>query len=143
MNDVLQHVDEADVAASVAELRRVLRPDGALLVRTNGGRTDEARSLGLAPVRRALAARGARAWRLPDPANHIREPRLVAVGCAQGKGSEGSKRATCGIPEPARSASNAIGRAVLGQEARYLRGSGRRLPYGHTLFAVAVPLESR
>ena len=38
LNDVLQHVDEDEVDAGLRELRRVLRPDGVLLVRTNGGR---------------------------------------------------------------------------------------------------------
>ncbi len=38
LNDVLQHVDERAVAASLGELRRVLKEGGALVVRTNGGR---------------------------------------------------------------------------------------------------------
>ena len=38
LNDVLQHVDEREVDAGLRELRRVLRPDGVLLVRTNGAR---------------------------------------------------------------------------------------------------------
>src|SRR5581483_9656225 len=37
-NDVLQHVDESELARSLAELRRVLRPEGRLLLRTNGSR---------------------------------------------------------------------------------------------------------
>jgi ubiquinone/menaquinone biosynthesis C-methylase UbiE len=35
-NDVLQHVPEADVGASLAELRRVLDPQGVLFIHTNG-----------------------------------------------------------------------------------------------------------
>jgi SAM-dependent methyltransferase len=36
--DVLQHVHEDELDASVSELRRVLAPNGTLLVRTNGSR---------------------------------------------------------------------------------------------------------
>src|SRR5205823_11066752 len=38
LNDVLQHVHEEDVDASLSELRRVVDVAGALLVRTNGAR---------------------------------------------------------------------------------------------------------
>src|SRR5438093_7588237 len=38
MNDVLQHVPEDEVDASLSELRRVLGSGGALLLRTNGAR---------------------------------------------------------------------------------------------------------
>ncbi len=64
LNDVLQHVDEDEVGAGLRELLRVLRPDGVLLVRTNGGRHARRERVGLAALRRRLAqgrARGRRA----------------------------------------------------------------------------------
>src|SRR5205823_13932245 len=38
LNDVVQHVLQSEVQPSLAEIHRVLRPDGTLLVRTNGTR---------------------------------------------------------------------------------------------------------
>ena len=67
-NDVLQHVDEHDVARSLSELRRVLRSDGALLVRTNGGRRARRERPDWRLYDRATLRRGARAVRLPVPA---------------------------------------------------------------------------
>ena len=135
MNDVLQHVEEADVTASIAEVLRVLRPDGALLVRTNGGRTmrrerSDWRLYDERSLRAELERGGFRILRTTY-ANLV----LSLWGALRGKSPKAPSESTCGIPGPARSTSNAIGRAVLGQEARYLRGPGRRLPYGHTLFA--------
>ena len=143
MNDVLQHVEEAAVAASIAEVLRVLRPDGTLLVRTNGGRTmrrerSDWRLYDERSLRAELERGGFRILR-STYANLL----LSLWGAVRGKAPKAPSESTCGIPETARSTSNAIGRAVLGQEARYLRGPRRRLPYGHTLFALAVPRESR
>jgi len=143
MNDVLQHVEEADVTASIAELRRVLRLDGALLVRTNGGRKmrrerSDWRLYDERSLRDELEHGGFRIVRITY-ANLV----LSLWGALRGKAPKAPNESSCGIPEPARGLSNAIGRAVLGQEARYLRGPGRHVPFGHTLFALAVPRESR
>ena len=143
MNDVLQHVEEADVTASIVELRRVLRPDGALIVRTNGGRKmrrerPDWRLYDKRSLRAELEQGGFRILRITY-ANLV----LSLWGALRGKAPKAPSESTCGIPEPARSTSNAIGRAVLGQEARYLRRPDRCLPYGHTLFALAVPRENR
>jgi SAM-dependent methyltransferase len=143
MNDVLQHLEEPAVTASIVELRRVLRPDGALLVRTNGGRRmrrerSDWRLYDERSLRAELERGGFRIVR-STYANLV----LSLWGALRGRAPKAPSESTSGIPEPARSASNTIGRAVLGREASYLRGSRRRLPYGHTLFALAVPLESR
>lgn len=142
LNDVLQHVDETDVTKGIVALRRVLRPDGALLVRTNGGRTtrrerSDWRLYDEPSLRDELELGGLRVLRTTY-ANLV----LSAWGAVRGKAPKAPSESTCGIPGPAGRISNAIGRAVLGQEARYLRRTGRRLPYGHTLFAVAVPQEA-
>jgi 2-polyprenyl-3-methyl-5-hydroxy-6-metoxy-1,4-benzoquinol methylase len=139
LNDVLQHVDEDHVAAGLTELRRVLRPHGRLLLRTNGGRR---------------ARRERPDWRLYDSvslANALRQAELAIVrlthanmllsgwGALRGRSPKAPTATTCGIPSTAGSTVNAIGSAVLRAEAAYLRPPGRRLPYGHTLFAVATP----
>jgi ubiquinone/menaquinone biosynthesis C-methylase UbiE len=143
MNDVLQHVEETAVDASLAEVRRVLRPDGALLVRTNGGRAtrrerSDWRLYDERALRTQLERGGFRIVRATY-ANLV----LSLWGALVGKAPKAPSESTCGIPRPARRTSNAIGRTLLGQEARYLRAPTRRLPYGHTLFALAVPRERR
>jgi SAM-dependent methyltransferase len=139
LNDVLQHVEERDVEPSLRELRRTLRWDGALLVRTNGGRR----------ARRERAD-----WRLYDVellkteleragfgvvrVTHV-NALLSMWGAARGRGPTAPTTTTCGIPAQAGAATNAIGRTLLGLEARVLRHPRISLPYGHTLLAVAVP----
>lgn len=132
--DVLQHVREDDVPHSLSELRRVLRPTGALLVRTNGGRS--ARRLRIdwrlydrASLADELARGGFRVERLTH-ANLV--PSLL------GREPEPPTESSCGIPTPAGALRSAVGSALLGLEARYLRAPGRSLPRGHTLFALAT-----
>jgi SAM-dependent methyltransferase len=139
LNDVLQHVDEREVDAGLRELRRVLRADGVLLVRTNGGRH----------ARRERAD-----WRLYDADSLkgeleaagfdvVRITHVNAVlsmwGAARGRSPTAPTPTTCGIPAQAGSTANAVGRALLGLEARVLRHPRVNLPYGHTLLAVAAP----
>lgn len=139
LNDVLQHVAEAQVDPGLRDLRRVLRPDGVLLVRTNGGRR----------ARRERAD-----WRLYD-ADLLRgeleaagfdvvrvtyvNTALSLWGAARGRTPTAPTPTTCGIPAQAGSGANVVGRTLLGLEARILRHSTLSLPYGHTLLALAVP----
>ena len=139
LNDVLQHVAEPQVDAGLRELRRVLRPDGVLLVRTNGGRR---------------ARRERTDWRLYDvdslkaelDASGFDIVRVTYVntalslwGAARGRSPTAPTPTTCGIPAQAGPAVNAVGRTLLGLEARVLRHPRTSLPYGHMLLAVAVP----
>jgi 2-polyprenyl-3-methyl-5-hydroxy-6-metoxy-1,4-benzoquinol methylase len=65
---------------------------------------------------------------------------LSAWAGARGRSPQAPTMATSGIHRGAAgSFTNAVGGAVLALGARYLRGPRRRLPYGHTLFALAVP----
>ena len=57
LNDVLQHVDDRELDGSLRETRRVLRVDGALLVRTQRRVACETRAIRLAPLRREDAPR--------------------------------------------------------------------------------------
>lgn len=133
--DVLQHVDESEVDDGLGELRRTLRPGGALLVRTNGSRRSrrvradwrlyDARSLA-----DELTRSGFRLERMTH-ANMV----LSAFGPEPAAPTESS----CGIPAPAGRLRSAVGSALLRAEAGYLRAPGRSLPRGHTLFALATP----
>jgi SAM-dependent methyltransferase len=140
-NDVLQHVPEREIADSMDELRRVLRPGGTLLVRTNGGRR---------------ASRERPDWRLYDSrllvgiisAGGFRCERVTYVNAAgsllaalRGRGPKAPGAGRHGIPDLPGPAAAWISSALLGAEAAYLRRARRRspsIPYGHTLVAVAT-----
>jgi SAM-dependent methyltransferase len=134
--DVLQHVPEGLVDASLRELRRVLRPGGALLLRTNGDRRarrvrDDWRAYDAATVAADLRRAGF-AVRRVTYANGV--PSLAAA--ARGRRPEAPTGASCGIPPVEDGAKATVGRALLELEAR-LVSHGGRVPYGHTLFALA------
>ena len=139
LNDVLQHVDEREVDAGLRELRRVLRPDGVLLVRTNGGRharreRTDWRLYDADSLRADLEAAGFDVHRV----THVNAV-LSMWGAARRRGPTAPTPTTCGIPVEATSTANTVGRTLLGLEARALRHPRINLPYGHTLLAVAVP----
>jgi SAM-dependent methyltransferase len=136
-NDVLQHVDEAELRRALDEVRQVLVPSGLLLVRTNAGRAtrrerSDWRLYDPSALRRDLEGAGLRVERVTY-VNAI--PSLWASLLGRGPAAPTDERA--GIPGGAGVIVSAIGRALLSAEARYLRDSGRRLPYGHTLVALA------
>lgn len=140
LNDVLQHIPADEVSASLQELRRALRPDGVLLVRTGG----------------AARAREERAdWRIYDPgalaetlhaggfscerityANML--PSLVAA--LRGRTPRAPTRERHGIPTPSGPLISSVGYGLLRAEGSLLAHPRGRLPYGHTLFALARPL---
>ena len=136
-NDVLQHVPEADVDASLSELRRVLAPGGTVLLRTNGSRRlrrerDDWRAYDRSTLRGALEGAGLAVERLTY-ANLA----LSLYGALRRRSPHAPSERHDGIPrEPSRTVS-ILGRSLLAAEARWLARPGRALPYGHTLFAVA------
>mgnify|MGYP000070610045 CR=1 FL=1 len=139
-NDVLQHVHEDDVGASLLELRRVLAPAGTLLVRTNGARRlrrerDDWRAYDRRTLVETLAAAGLECERV----TYV-NCALSVYGLLRGRVPHAPTESGDGIPtrEPGRLAS-AVGGALLRAEARWLARPGRTLPYGHTLLAVATP----
>lgn len=137
VNDVLQHVPEAEMGRSVGELARVLAPGGLLLVRTNGARrarreAHDWRAYDRPSLRRALGEAGFRCERL----THVNVlPSLVAA--LRGSVPHAPSATGHGIPEPGGALKSLIGRACLAAEARYLARPGRSLPAGHTILAVA------
>lgn len=138
LNDVLQHVDESEARASMVELRRVLASDGVLVVRTNGAR------------------RGRRErsdWRLYEPASLRAElerggfdvRRLTFANMIFSALSElrgGRPRApsgrASGVPASPGAVASKLGALALSLEARVIERGGR-VPWGHTLLALAVP----
>ncbi len=139
VNDVLQHIREDEVTDSLRELQRVLRPSGALLVRTNGARQarrerDDWRVYDAGTLQATLATGGFRMERLTY-ANMV----ASLVAAARDRTPHAPTEAGSGIPLQPGALAQSVGKVLLAAEARYLAGPGRRLPYGHTLFAVAVP----
>jgi len=138
LNDVLQHVPEDLVGASLLELRRVLAPGGALLVRTNGARR---------------ARRPSREWRLYDAPTLRAELERAGFRCdrlthanlvgsawetARGRGPAPPSATSHGVPGASRSSGlDSLKLRLLLAEARWLARPGRSLPYGHTLLALA------
>ena len=139
-NDVLQHVLEENVARALRELRRVLRPDGALFLRTNGARRGhharaDWRVYDARGLRGALERAGFRCERLTY---------VNLVGSfwalARGRAPQPPTETTHGIPRGGGGLLGRINRWLLGVEAALLRHPSRSLPYGHTLIAVAIPV---
>lgn len=139
LNDVLQHIEEADVEASLRELRRVLKPSGALLVRTNGGlRTSRPRSDWRLYTRDALAGELERGGFRVERVSYVNLA-VSTLRASRGLTPKAPSESTSGIPPAPGRLGATIGPRLLGLEARYLARPGRSLPYGHTLLAVAVP----
>ncbi len=139
-SDVLQHVHENDVHASLGELRRVLAHDGALLLRTNGARRlrrerDDWRAYDRPTLVGVLQSAGFRCERVTY-ANTL----LSLVASVQGRTPHAPTDERHGIPTAPPSGIRAgVGGAVLRIESRFLARPVRTLPFGHTLFALAVP----
>jgi SAM-dependent methyltransferase len=139
LNDVIQHVHENELAVALGELRRVLHPDGALLVRTNGAlrprraRADW-RTYSAASLRDELARAGFAVERITH-ANML----LSTWPISRGRSPRPPTKERHGIPIPGSAMKARLGLSLLDLERRYLAKPGRRLPYGHTLIAVATP----
>jgi SAM-dependent methyltransferase len=137
MNDVLQHVPDAEVAASLGELRRVARPGAALVVRTGGARRarrerDDWRLYDRAELRRVLGEAGWRCERVTH-ANVVGS----ALAALRGRSPRAPDDSRHGIPTPVSPLQNAIGTATMALERAYLGHTRGTLPYGHTLIALA------
>lgn len=139
LNDVLQHVEEREVGPSLRELRRVTKPGGALLVRTNGGlRRSRPRSDWRLYTRATLANELARGGFRVERATYVNAA-VSLLRAARGLTPKAPTETTAGIPPASGSLATAVGSRLLAAEARYLSSAGRTLPYGHTLIAVATP----
>jgi SAM-dependent methyltransferase len=138
-NDVLQHVAESKVARSLQELRRVIAPDGALLLRTNRARRTRRerhdwRAYDRATLATLLETAGLRCERLTG-ANMI--PSIWELVC--GRSPHAPTESRHGVATPPGRLRSVPASALLRTEARYLARPGRRLGYGHTQLALAVP----
>jgi alpha-1,3-rhamnosyl/mannosyltransferase len=139
MNDVLQHVPEGRVNSSLAELRRVVSDDGAVLLRTNGARRIH---------------REGEEWRVYDREELNRVIEQAGFSCerltytnlggalwatARGRRAHGPSAETHGIPSLGTPRRAAIMLGLMRAEGRWLSRGNRRLPYGHSLLALASP----
>jgi SAM-dependent methyltransferase len=137
LNDVLQHVPDTDIERALQELRRVLRADGAVLLRTNGAR--RARSEGdwrvydRRALRSALERAGFHCCRLTY-ANVVG----TLWATVRRHTPTAPSRDRHGIPPIGSRPANAVMYQLLRAEATYLRRSRLGLPFGHTLFALAT-----
>jgi SAM-dependent methyltransferase len=151
--DVLQHLPAGDDARAARELARVLVPGGRALVRTNcaHGRGhvevhDDWRLYTPQALGRLLEDAGLAVERL-TPVNMVQglwatATRPFARGHHEphtGGDLAEEHRAThgLGIPEPVHPLRNRALLQLLRAEARYLARPGRRLPFGHSLYALA------
>ncbi len=137
-NDVVQHVPERHLEASARELRRLLAPGGALLVRTNGGRRlerarDDWRRYDSGSLRGWLEEAGLYVER-------VTHANLAGSAWAALRGAEphAPTEERHGIPAAAGSRERDPRFLALRAEAAWLAAPGRSLPYGHTLFALAT-----
>ncbi len=138
-NDVLQHLDADAAEASLVAFARVLRPGGALLVRTSGAtRVRGGRASWGAysrdTLRHQLEASGFACERVTH-ANFA--PSLVADARRRGPATLVARQGH-GIPEPSGRFRARLGAAWLAFEAQLISRTDISLPYGHTLLAVAV-----
>lgn len=141
-NDVLQHLTEDRLAAGLRELRRTVAPQGSLLARTNGARrasrpTADWQLFDRTTLQRALEAAGFTCERVTY-AGMV--PSLWAA--ARGHFPRPPSPTRHGIPSVPGPVVNAAAYRLLELEARYLAAPSRTLPYGHTLFALALPGDS-
>jgi SAM-dependent methyltransferase len=140
MHDVLQHIHASEIDESLRELRRVLSPDGVLLLRTNGSRRlrterEDWRAYDLDSLEETLHRGGFKCERITY-ANFV----LSLLAAARGRSPHAPTETRHGVPpHDEGSIKSAIGRFLLGAEERWLSRAGRSLPFGHNLLTVAVP----
>jgi SAM-dependent methyltransferase len=138
LNDVLQHVDESETRATMVELRRVLAEEGGLVVRTNGARRgrrerSDWRVYDPASLRAELAGGGFDVRRVT-----FANMTFSALAELRGRRPQAPSGQTSGVPAPAGVAISKLGTMALSVEAGVVRRGGR-VPWGHTLLALAVP----
>jgi SAM-dependent methyltransferase len=138
LNDVLQHIPEDEVVRSLSEIRRVLLPGGALLVRTGGARRERReRPDWRAYDRRSLAREVERGGLRPLRVTYVNlVPSLAAA--LRGRGPHAPTHESHGIPSLPPRAVAAPAALLMSAEAALIRRTRAALPYGHTLMALAV-----
>jgi ubiquinone/menaquinone biosynthesis C-methylase UbiE len=141
MNDVLQHLPEGRVPETLAELRRLLAPHGALFLRTNGAwrlrrERDDWRAYDRQTLRRTLESGGYRCERATY-VNVVPSLWALAHGSCPRAPTDERHGIARSVPPHVPSA---VASGLLEAEARYLELSKRNLPYGHTLLALAIPV---
>lgn len=146
--DVLQHLSRADAARAICEIQRVLRPGAVALIRTNAafGRhwvptSEDWRLYTPKGLRGDLLESGLIVERITYanalPSLWASTPRPFRKNIDAPVGSRYRPSHGIGIPGSSGPVRSAVMSRALRLEARWLAGSpGRRLPFGHALFAL-------
>jgi SAM-dependent methyltransferase len=138
-HDVLQHIHERELDESLRELHRVLAPEGALLLRTNGSRRlrrerDDWRAYDRAGLEETLR-RGGFACERITYVNAV----ISLAAVVRGRAPHAPSETRHGVPPVDQGRlRSAVGRRLLAAETRWLSPPGRSLPFGHNLIAVAI-----
>jgi ubiquinone/menaquinone biosynthesis C-methylase UbiE len=150
--DVLQHLNRDQAIQALREVNRVLAPNGWFLVRTNSshGRAhvvtrDDWRLYSTRSLRDELEEAGFVVERL-SPANCM--PALVALltrgramheshGADDPHAADAGASAALGIPGRSAGWRDRVGRRALASERAWMKLPHARLPFGHSLVAVA------
>lgn len=136
--DVLQHVEADELVRSLRELRRVVAPDGALVLRTSGAwhhreERSDWRCFEPRTLRQLVEGGGFRCVRLSF-ANALGS----AAARIRGIEPHAPTTTTDGVPTSA-SGRGSMRYGILRLEGALVSRTPVRMPYGHTIVALAVP----
>ncbi|HKP21717.1 MAG TPA: class I SAM-dependent methyltransferase [Thermoleophilaceae bacterium] len=140
LNDVLQHLPHDDAVPALAELARVTRPGGAVLVRTRGSRRPDPSYH--AYDRALLAATIERAGLSPQTVTFANLGGSLLAAARRRAPKVLERERGEGIPRPVPTPKTLIASRLMAIERQLLlRRAPFAVPWGHTIMALAVARE--